>query len=122
MFPTNGAGLTYNFDTNDPANLVLTFSGSGSAINTVPGTNDTLARVTVIPDKDLVGPITISIGGDTDFKYDREFGIIPVADETFTVERANIGGNPVPAPPAAVLFVLGGLLIGVRKRLTRRNA
>lgn len=103
--------------------VALTFSDSTSTpVNTVPGANDTIATITVMPGSDLTGPITISIGGATLFNYDTEFGQLPPPSRV-TIEQSGSGtGNPVPAPSGAVLLGIGGLLLGVRSRYRKAAA
>jgi hypothetical protein len=118
VFPSN-AGYQSTFTlVQDSSVAALTFSDStATPVITVPGANDTIATITVLPGADLTGPITISIGGATLFDYDTEFGQPPPPD-TITIEQSSSGGSgsPVPAPSGAVLLGIGGLLLGVRSR------
>ena len=109
--------------TADPgsSDVVLTFSDfSSPPVNTVPGTNDTLATVTVLPPAGFTGPITISVGGGTAFDFNTEFGT-PPAPEPIVVQQGG-SSNPVPAPPGAVLLGIGGVLLFARRAFVRRAA
>ena len=99
--------------------LTLSDSIGAPGVITTPGENDTLATITVLPNAELRGPITLSIGNSTDFNYNME-------EQTFdppapvVIEQAPLdGGNPVPAPPGVVLLGIGGLVLGLRARLRR---
>ena len=121
VFPSNG-NFAFEY-TAEPgsSDVVLTFSDFTSPpVNTVPGTNDTLATVTVLPGAGQTGPITITVGGGTAFDFNTEFGS-PPPPEPIVVQQAGGGtGNPVPAPPGAVLLGIGGLLLAGRRAVARR--
>jgi hypothetical protein len=95
-------------------------------VDVVAGANDTLGTITVSPGVGLTGPITISIGNTTNFNYLSESGPIDPPGP-FVVQQADtgsppVGGNPVPAPPAALLFGIGAVALAARAKLTRRSA
>jgi hypothetical protein len=125
VFPTS-ENFSFSF-VRDPESLsaLLTFSDSTSPpVQATPGEDDTLVRVTVVPDAELRGPITIEIGAGTTFDFNTEGTDYP-APEPITVaqgEPVSTDPNPVPAPPAALLLGGGALALGVRARLTRRTS
>lgn len=112
VFPSN-AGFQSTLTTfSGGTEILLTLADSGPLTNTVPGTNDTIALVTVTPGADFKGPITISLGSDTLVDANFETGTPPPFDP-ITVNQAGGGGdpNPVPAPPGVALFALGALAL-----------
>ena len=123
VFSSSG---NFAFDYSAPpgsSDVVLTFSDfTGPPVTTVPGTNDTLATVTVLPGAGQTGPITITVGGGTAFDFNTEFGS-PPPPEPIVVQQAGGGtGNPVPAPPGAVLLGIGVVLLFARRSFVRRAA
>lgn len=103
----------------DSPDVTLTFRDStGSPVVTQPGTADTLALVTVRPGAGLTGPITLSLGAETNFVSNLE-DANDGPPQTVVIPQADSGPNPVPAPAGALLLGLGGLLLGARNRLAR---
>lgn len=97
--------------------------GRDPGVDVVAGANDTLATITVSPGVGLTGPITISVGDATNFQYILESGTFD-PPSPFVVQQADtgppVGGNPVPAPPAALLLGFGAVALLARAKLTRR--
>lgn len=125
VFPSNSTYQSTASLVQDSPNITLTFADStGSPVVSTPGVNDAIATVTVDPEAGLTGPIVISVGGGTQFAAQPPEGLNYPTPGPFVVQpnTGGTGGNPVPAPPGAALFVLGGLLLGVRNRLARRLA
>ena len=122
VVPSNsGFGFQFNADPGS-TDVVLSFSDSATLpVNTVAGTNNKIATVTVSPGADLTGPITISVGNGTSFNFNPEGPDYP-SPEPIVVQQADTGpGNPVPAPPAVVLLGIGGLLLAARRRFRRSS-
>jgi hypothetical protein len=118
VFPTN-SGFGSNFS-NPPGadNVVLTISDSvTSPVTARPGINDTLAVITVHPEPDFHGPITLSLVGNFTFD-DSE---IPPYDsvQPFVIEEESGPPASVPAPAGVVLLGIGGLTLAMRSRLVR---
>jgi hypothetical protein len=85
----------------------------------VAGENDTLATITVAPNAELRGPITLTIGNSTEFNYNTEQQTFDPPAPVVIEQGPLDGGNPVPAPPGVVLLGIGGLVFGLRARLRR---
>jgi hypothetical protein len=120
VFASTG-GFSFALDTPDNSNNVsLTISDSTSPpVQTNPGANDTLARITVMPGANLTGPIVLSFSAD--FVYSSEAPRLDPPDP-ITINQASDTTSPVPAPPGVVLFAVGGLVLAARARLARRAA
>lgn len=125
VFPTS-ANFAFQFDApTDATEVRLTLSDFiPGTVATVPGANDTLATITVSPGADLVGPITLSVGGDSGFEYRTESGQYPFPEPIVIQQAEPTGGgnNPVPAPPGLLLAGVGAAVLGFRSRFTRRTA
>lgn len=110
----SGVGLVL-----DGTSVTLNFrDNTGSPVVAQSGVNDTLAIVTVRPGAGLTGPITISLGGETNFVSNLE-DVNDGPPQAVTIPQAVGGPSPVPAPAGALLLGLGGLLLGARNRLAR---
>jgi hypothetical protein len=114
---TSNENFSFSFDAPPGASEVsLTLSDFNSSVVARPGINDTIARITVLPDANFTGPIQISFAPD--FQYNFREGPRYSAPEPIIVQQADPGaGNPVPAPPAALLFAAGVGLLAVRARI-----
>jgi len=121
VFPTNANFHLVPGSDNSLNDVDLAFADSTSpGVITTPGTNDTLATITVTPDASFSGPITISLGAETSFSYDLELGSIP-QPRPITITQAAGGTSPVPGPSGMVLLGIGGLLLAGRGRLLKRR-
>jgi hypothetical protein len=105
--------------TPDPTQVLLTISDSAPAslpfgATTTSGTP--LATITVTTGADLTGPINLSIGSDTFFNYNAETGSYPPPTDIPPINQGVAPPAPVPAPAAAILFGLGGLVLVARRR------
>jgi hypothetical protein len=120
VFPSN-AGFSFTFDSPlGVTNVSLTLSDSTAppVLTTVPGVNDMIAQITVVPEAALTGPITISVDPSSTFIYDNVEGPRYDPPPPIVVQQSG-PSNPVPAPPGVVLLGIGGLLLGVRSGFRR---
>jgi hypothetical protein len=124
VFPTN-ANFAFQFDAPPGAQEVrLTLSDSVPPLGviTVPGANDALATITVVPNAALTGPITLSVGSNTQFLYNMEANSYDPPGPIVIAQAEPPSGNPVPAPPGVALLGVGAMLLGLRARFARRAA
>lgn len=99
-------------------NVTITDATSGAGVNTILGSNDRLATVTITPGVNLSGPITVQFT-QNDFTTARDVGFeLP---GTATIDQ--LPSTPaVPAPPSLVLLALGGLCFAGRQFFARPKA
>ena len=102
-------------------NVAITDATSGAGVNTILGTNDRLATVTISPSVNLSGPITVQFT-QNDFTTARDVGFDLPATVTIDQLPPAPVPDPVPAPPSLVLLALGGLCFVGRQFFTRPKA
>jgi hypothetical protein len=118
VFPTSDNFQFSLLNDPDSQDVVLTFADFTSPpVLAIPDENDTLVRVTVVPDASLRGPITISLGGGTTFEYNTEGIDYPAPEPIVVAQGEPVSGepNPIPAPPGVVLLGIGALVLGTRR-------
>ncbi len=109
-----------------PSNSQLVVSISGASakggVGTVAGVNDAIARVTVTPNSDYGGPITLTFGAvNVNALFEGGQPNPPGNSElTLTLNPSSPTENPVPGPGGAMLLGLGGLGLLARGRFGRR--
>ena len=122
-FGTTGT-LAY-VPTEVPSNsqLVVSISGAGAGVSTSAGVNDAIARVTVTPNGDYGGPITLTYGTvNVNALFEGGQPNQPGNSElTLTLNQSSPTENPVPGPGGVVLLGLGGLGLLARGRFGRRD-
>ena len=102
-------------------NVTITDATSGAGVNTILGSNDRLATVTISPGVNLSGPITVQFA-QNDFTTARDVGFELPGTATLDQLPPAPVPDPVPAPPSLVLLALGGLCFAGRQFFARPKA